>query len=111
MCGICGKVNFSSEIVDEWLIAKMCGALVHRGPDGQRVYTAAHIGLGQRRLAIIDLNPRAVAPLSNEDGSLWVTFNGEIYNFKELRSWLKSRKHTFTTETDTEVIIHLYEED
>jgi asparagine synthase (glutamine-hydrolysing) len=110
MCGICGKVDFSGRVVEPKLIETMCGALVHRGPDGEGIHTAPHIGLGQRRLAIIDLDPRAVAPLSNEDASVWVTFNGEIYNFKELRSRLIARGHTFKTETDTEVIVHLYEE-
>src|SRR6266436_9806486 len=110
MCGICGKVSFSGSTVERALIAKMCQRLVHRGPDDEGIYTAPHVGLGQRRLAIIDLSKAAVAPLSNEDGSIWVTFNGEIYNFQELRADLLAKGHIFRTATDTEVIVHLYEE-
>ncbi|HSF02354.1 MAG TPA: asparagine synthase (glutamine-hydrolyzing), partial [Solirubrobacterales bacterium] len=81
-----------------------------RGPDAQGIYTAPYVGLGQRRLSIIDLSDQAVAPLSNEDGSVWVTYNGEIYNFQELRASLTRRGHRFRTAGDTEVIAHLYEE-
>jgi asparagine synthase (glutamine-hydrolysing) len=110
MFGICGKVSFSGSTVERALIAKMCQRLVHRGPDDEGIYTAPHVGLGQRRLAIIDLSKAAVAPLSNEDGSIGVTFNGEIYNFQELRANLLAKGHIFRTATDTEVIVHLYEE-
>jgi asparagine synthase (glutamine-hydrolysing) len=110
MCGITGKVDFSGAIVDRALIETMCATIAHRGPDDERVWTAPYVGLGQRRLAIIDLDHRGAAPLSNEDGSVWVTFNGEIYNFLELRAELESKGHTFRTNTDTEVIVHLYEE-
>ena len=110
MCGICGKVDFSGEVVERDLIARMNRVQTHRGPDGEGVYVAPGIGLGQRRLAIIDLDPRAVAPMSNEDGSVWITFNGEIYNFRELRSELIGQGHSFRTDGDTEVIVHLYEE-
>jgi len=110
MCGIAGKVDFRGELVDRALLERMCGTIAHRGPDDQRVYVAPGVGLGQRRLAIIDLDPRAAAPLSNEDGTIWVTFNGEIYNFRELRAELEHRGHTFRTHTDTEVIVHAYEE-
>src|SRR4051794_38327529 len=110
MCGICGKVTTAGGVVAERLIDRMCAELEHRGPDGQGIHTGAHIGMGQRRLAIIDLDVRAVAPLANEDGSIWVTFNGEIYNFVELRKSLQALGHQFRTETDTEVIVHLYEE-
>jgi len=88
----------------------MCKTLVHRGPDDEGIYTAAYIGLGQRRLAVIDLSRRARPPLSNEDSSMWVVSNGEIYNFKELRDSLVERGHSFRSSADTEVIIHLYEE-
>ncbi len=84
--------------------------LRHRGPDDEGVYSAPHIGLGQTRLSIIDLTESATAPLSNEDNSIWVVFNGEIYNFKELRRELEAKGHTFRTRTDTEVIVHLYEQ-
>lgn len=110
MCGICGRVQFDGHPVERRLVADMCATLLHRGPDGEGIYTAPHIGLGQRRLSIIDLSPEATGPLSNEDGSLWVTFNGEIYNFRELRTELVERGHSFRTRTDTEVLVHLYEE-
>jgi len=110
MCGISGKVDFRGEVVDRALVSRMSSTIVHRGPDDEGIYTAPYVGLGQRRLAIIDLRHAAVAPLSNEDGTIWVTFNGEIYNFRELRSHLEEKGHTFRTNTDTEVIVHLYEE-
>jgi asparagine synthase (glutamine-hydrolysing) len=110
MCGICGKVDFTGATVSEDLIDRMCRTLVHRGPDAQGIHVGPGIGLGQRRLSIIDLDARGVAPLANEDGSIWVTFNGEIYNFRELRTQLEERGHVFRTATDTEVLVHLYEE-
>jgi asparagine synthase (glutamine-hydrolysing) len=110
MCGIAGKVDFSGAEVERSLVARLCSTLVHRGPDAEGIYTAPYAGLGQRRLSIIDLSSRAVAPLGNEDGSVWVTFNGEIYNFQALRADLERRGHVFRTATDTEVIVHLYEE-
>jgi asparagine synthase (glutamine-hydrolysing) len=88
----------------------MCKTLVHRGPDDEGIYTAPYIGLGQRRLSIIDLRNIASPPLFNEDKTISLVFNGEIYNFKELRRELKEKGHKFATATDTEVIIHLYEE-
>jgi asparagine synthase (glutamine-hydrolysing) len=91
-------------------IAQMCGTMVHRGPDDEGIYTAPHIGLGQRRLSIIDLRPIASPPLSNEDGTVWVVLNGEVYNFKALREALSEKGHHFRTGTDTEVIVHLYED-
>ena len=84
---------------------------MHRGPDDEGIYTAPHIGLGQRRLSIIDLAPDACPPLCNEDGTACLVFNGEIYNFQELRNQLQLRGHRFATNTDTEVIIHLYEDE
>jgi asparagine synthase (glutamine-hydrolysing) len=110
MCGICGQVNFTPTEVEHADLARMCEALVRRGPDGQGVHVAGQAGLAQRRLSVIDLRTAGVAPLSNEDGTVWVTFNGEIYNFRELRADLEARGHRFRTDTDTEVIVHLYEE-
>ena len=110
MCGICGKVSVTGEDVQRATLERMCATLVHRGPDDQGVYVAGRAGLAQRRLSIIDLSPDGVAPLSNEDGTIWVTFNGEIYNFQQLRAELSTRGHTFKTGTDTETIVHLYEE-
>jgi asparagine synthase (glutamine-hydrolysing) len=110
MCGICGTVSFKGFQGDRSIIAAMASTIIHRGPDDEGIYTAPHIGLGQRRLAIIDLSHAAAAPLTNEDGSIWVVFNGEVYNFETLRSELIAKGHTFRTSTDTEVLVHLYEE-
>ena len=110
MCGICGKLILNSdEAVDSALIQRMNGAMRHRGPDDEGIYLGRGIGLGHRRLSIIDLNT-GKQPISNEDGSIWVVFNGEIYNYRELREELTGKGHVFKTQTDTEVIVHLYEE-
>jgi asparagine synthase (glutamine-hydrolysing) len=90
-------------------IHRMCQTIVHRGPDDQGIYVQGHVGLGMRRLSIIDL-AGGRQPIHNEDGSVWVVFNGEIYNFPELRRELESRGHRFYTHSDTEIIVHLYEE-
>jgi asparagine synthase (glutamine-hydrolysing) len=110
MCGICGKLSFTRSDVEHAALSRMCGHLVRRGPDHEGIHISGRAGLAQRRLSIIDLQPGATAPLSNEDGTIWVTFNGEIYNFQELRVELSARGHVFRTATDTEVIVHLYEE-
>ncbi len=111
MCGICGVVNTDrGEPVDVRLIAHMRDTLAHRGPDDKGAYIGPGVGLGHRRLSIIDLRPEGRQPMANEDGSVRIVFNGEIYNFKEHREWLLSRGHRFKSRTDTEVIIHLYEE-
>jgi asparagine synthase (glutamine-hydrolysing) len=109
MCGIAGKFDFTGAIVEKSLIRHMCRELVHRGPDAEGIHTAPYIGLGERRLSIIDLSEDANPPLANEDCSLWVVFNGEIYNFAELRAGLIAEGHVFRTSTDTEVLLHLYE--
>ncbi|HZZ41094.1 MAG TPA: asparagine synthase (glutamine-hydrolyzing) [Acidobacteriaceae bacterium] len=110
MCGICGKVNFEREKpVSSGLLKRMADTIVHRGPDDEGYYLSGPVGLGFRRLSIIDL-ATGHQPLSNEDGTVWIVFNGEIYNFEELRDDLLSRGHIFRTRTDTEVIVHLYEE-
>jgi len=110
MCGICGKLNFDWEaLVSPSLIKAMADSIIHRGPDDEGYYFSGPVGFGFRRLSIIDLNT-GHQPLSNEDGSVWVVFNGEIYNYQELRADLKSKGHVFRTKTDTEVIVHLYEE-
>src|SRR5881397_2328726 len=87
----------------------MCGVLSHRGPDDDGFHLGPGVGLGMRRLRIIDLQTGR-QPIRNEDGSVWVVFNGEIYNFRELRRELESHGHMFYTATDTECIVHLYEE-
>lgn len=110
MCGICGKLNFEKDrTIGRPLLKTMLDTIRHRGPDGDGLYVQANIGLGHRRLAIIDLNT-GQQPLSNEDGSVWIVFNGEIYNYQELRRDLVSKGHTFRTQSDTEVIVHLYED-
>jgi len=118
MCGICGKVSLNKN-VNEALMRRMCSVLTHRGPDDEGVYVSqsaeriAHsvnVGLGHRRLSIIDLSEAGHQPMSNEDGSIWLVMNGEIYNFPELRKDLKQKGHVFKSRTDTETIIHLYEE-
>jgi asparagine synthase (glutamine-hydrolysing) len=88
----------------------MIAQLRHRGPDGTGVWSEGHVGLAHCRLSIIDLRAIAGQPMCNEDGTVWVTFNGEIYNFKELRKELEGRGHTFRTDSDTEVLVHAYEE-
>ena len=88
----------------------MIETLVHRGPDDEGVYCAGPVGLGARRLAIIDLSPAGHQPISNEDGTVWVTYNGEIYNFRQLRRQLEECGHVFRSATDTEVIVHAYEQ-
>jgi asparagine synthase (glutamine-hydrolysing) len=110
MCGICGKLNFDiNNEVDKGLIKKMCDTLIHRGPDDQGYYINKNIGLGMRRLSIIDLNT-GHQPISNENQKIWIVFNGEIYNYKELKQDLIKKGHQFKTGSDTEAIIHLYEE-
>jgi asparagine synthase (glutamine-hydrolysing) len=110
MCGICGKLVFDREaVVSPTLVKTMADAIRHRGPDDEGYYSAGQIALGFRRLSIIDLKS-GHQPLANEDDSVWIVFNGEIYNYQELRSFLLSKGHTFKTRTDTEVIVHLYEE-
>lgn len=110
MCGICGKLNFdTSKNVPRELLQSMADTIEHRGPDDEGFYMAGPVGFGFRRLSIIDLNT-GHQPISNEDGSVWIVFNGEIYNYQELRQDLLSRGHVFSTKTDTEVIVHLYEE-
>src|SRR4030042_6495878 len=110
MCGICGKINLNNEPVDEALLKRMTSYLSHRGPDDEGIYIKNNVGLGQRRLSIIDLSPLAHQPMSNEDGTIWIVYNGEIYNFPELREDLLKRGHTFRSKSDTETIIHLYED-
>jgi asparagine synthase (glutamine-hydrolysing) len=110
VCGICGKLNFDREArVSPELLKSMADTIYHRGPDDEGFYASGPIGLGFRRLSIIDLNT-GHQPISNEDGSVWIVFNGEIYNYQELREFLVSKGHVFSTKTDTEVIVHLYEE-
>jgi asparagine synthase (glutamine-hydrolysing) len=111
MCGIAGKLNLDpAQPVDEAIIRRMNAAQVHRGPDGEGVWIAGAIGLGHRRLAIVDLSPAGRQPMCNEDGSIWLVCNGEIYNHLDLRAALERRGHHYRSASDNETILHLYEE-
>lgn len=110
MCGIAGIVETHPEgLVDEAAIHRMCQAIVHRGPDDEGIFVKNGVGLGMRRLSIIDL-AGGHQPVFNEDKTIWIVFNGEIYNFPELRADLEKRGHRFASHSDTETIVHLYEE-
>jgi asparagine synthase (glutamine-hydrolysing) len=109
MCGIAGIVRWNDEPVFEHEIRTMCDLMVHRGPDDHGVYVAPGVGIGMRRLSIIGLET-GHQPMSNEDGTIWVVFNGEIYNYASLRHDLEQRGHVFKTTSDTECLVHLYEE-
>jgi asparagine synthase (glutamine-hydrolysing) len=110
MCGIAGIVSAAADDrIEATTIRRMCQSIVHRGPDDEGIFVKDGTGLGMRRLSIIDL-AGGRQPVFNEDRSVWVVFNGEIYNFPELRSDLEKRGHRFYTHSDTEVIVHLYED-
>jgi len=112
MCGIAGTLLFDPRaVVDKDSLFKMTRVIAHRGPDDEGVWADGAVGLGSRRLAVIDLSERGHQPMSNEDGSVWIAFNGEVYNFQELRRGLLAKGHIFRSNTDTETIIHLYEEE
>ena len=115
MCGIVGAVSATSQSVSSDTVRRMCEAIRHRGPDDEGYYFngpvegGASAALGMRRLAIIDLHT-GHQPITNEDQSVWVVLNGEIYNYRELRAELEARGHRFSTQSDTEVIVHAYEQ-
>jgi asparagine synthase (glutamine-hydrolysing) len=109
MCGICGIFDRSGQSIDPDLLNKMTTIIRHRGPDGEGRLVDGQVGLGHRRLSIIDVEGGA-QPIGNEDGSLQIVFNGEIYNFVELRKELETAGHQFKTRSDTEVIVHAYEQ-
>jgi len=115
MCGIIGALLFknSTFTITEQYITRMRDTMIHRGPDGAGVWISydGKVGLGHRRLSIIDLSEAAGQPMCNEDGSVWIVFNGEIYNHAEIRPELERLGHKFKTDhSDTEVIIHAYEQ-
>ena len=111
MCGITGVFHFDRDrVVDQALLDRSTDVIAHRGPDGRGTHIEGSVGLGHRRLAIIDLSDVAAQPLSNEDGTIWIVFNGEIYNFQELKEDLEKKGHRFKSRSDTETIVHLYEE-
>lgn len=111
MCGICGKLELrdGAPPVSVETLRRMLASIAHRGPDDEGIYRSGPVGLGHRRLKIIDLTT-GKQPLCNEDGTVWIIYNGEVYNFKELRSNLLQKGHRFKSTSDTEVIVHLYEE-
>ena len=110
MCGIAGLMTFDSSLPDDDLITAMIRQLSHRGPDNQHVYCDGPVGLGHSRLAILDLSDAGGQPMANEDKSVWIVHNGEIYNYVDLRRELLALGHIFRSTSDTEVILHAYEE-
>ena len=115
MCGICGILQYTKEKISADSVASMCRRMRHRGPDDQGIYIDTYasnlsLGLGHQRLKIIDLSESGHQPMSNERKTIWTVFNGEIYNYKELKAELVNKGHVFKSNTDTECIVHLYEE-
>ena len=109
MCGIAGVYNVDGRPVVVGVIKAMTDSLIHRGPDGEGLYVDGPIGLGHRRLAIIDLSPAGHQPMANETGDVIITYNGETYNFQKLRVQLEAMGHQFHSQSDTEVVVHAYE--
>ena len=110
MCGIAGIVDFKTRESNVSVVGHMLDLMAHRGPDASGIYQGATATLGHARLSIIDLSASGDQPIHNEDKTLWITFNGEIFNYPELRDDLVGKGHRFYTQTDTEVLVHLYEE-
>ncbi|ODS31244.1 MAG: asparagine synthase [Candidatus Scalindua rubra] len=118
MCGICGKLSYGSRLVDEALLKRMCKSFAYRGPNDEGVFVSSksqkskiHVGLGHTRLSVIDLSDAGHQPMCNEEEDIWLVYNGEIYNFKEIKTELEAKGHRFRSNTDSEVIIHLYEDE
>ncbi len=109
MCGIVGSVHVEPGGIDQALVRRMCALIRRRGPDDDGFYFGECVGLGMRRLSIIDVHA-GKQPIHNEDRTVWVVFNGEIYNYRELREDLQKRGHHLATSSDTECLVHLYEE-
>ncbi|MFH1593965.1 MAG: asparagine synthase (glutamine-hydrolyzing) [Candidatus Omnitrophota bacterium] len=114
MCGICGLIDNASGAISRDKIQAMTDKMTHRGPDNRGIYinleSSPKVGLGHRRLSIIDLSSQGTQPMANEDESIRLVLNGEIYNYKTLREELKNKGHIFRSNTDAEVAVHLYEE-
>ena len=110
MCGICGIVDYGDRPISPALVDRMRDVMVRRGPDDAGTEVRPHVGLGHRRLSILDLSARGRQPMSNEDGSVLLVFNGEIYDFEHLRRELDAAGHRFESHTDSEVLVHGYEE-
>src|SRR3982750_4212978 len=108
MCGIAGIVNVDGRPADKSLIERMTAAISHRGPDGSGETLHGPVALGNRRLAIIDLSPLGARPMTTDHGPHTITYNGEVYNFLEVRHELESLGHRFRSRTDTEVVLHSY---
>ena len=110
MCGIAGIFNLNGEPVSPVILRKMTDTIAHRGPDGEGFYTDNFVGLGHRRLSIIDLSPAGHQPMITPDGQFVLTYNGEVYNFQDLRAELQSLGHQFRSRTDSEVVLHAFAE-
>src|SRR6266481_7709890 len=110
MCGIVGAIHFKEQPIEARLIEQMSNVLKHRGPDDAGVFVEGQVGLGHRRLKIIDLSAAGHQPMSNADETIWITFNGEIYNFLDLRKELERTGKAFASRSDTEVVVQAYEE-
>jgi len=110
MCGIVGMVMLNQGRIDAKLFESMVDTLTHRGPDDKGIQYFENVALGHRRLAIVDLSSSGHQPMSNEDNTLWIVYNGMIYNYIELREELRNLGHKIKSDTDTEVILHAYEE-
>src|SRR5215471_17116638 len=110
MCGIAGVMHLGGEPVPETLLLRMTDALAHRGPDGEGHHVAGPIGLGHRRLAILDLSPAGRQPMSTKDERYVLTYNGEVYNFAELRAELEALGHSFRSRSDSEVVLQAWAE-
>ncbi len=111
MCGICGIYKFDkNKKINRKILNKITDIMKHRGPDDRGIFIDKNVGLGHRRLSIIDLSKKAKQPMCNEDKTIWITYNGEIYNYKDIKKQLEFKGHKFRSNTDSEVIIHAYEE-
>jgi asparagine synthase (glutamine-hydrolysing) len=110
MCGIAGILNTTHKLVNKGALERMIRVMSYRGPDDDGFYIDEFVGMGQCRLSIIDLSSAGHQPMPNADKSLWIVFNGEIYNYIELRTQLQAMGHKFISNSDTEVIIHAYQE-
>ena len=110
MCGIAGIINLDKRPLDKGILEAMVRSELHRGPDDKGFYVNGHVGLGHARLSIIDLSKNANQPMHNEDSHLFAIHNGEIYNYLELQEELIGLGHVFRSKSDTEVILHAYEE-
>ena len=108
MCGIAGLVNLNGNPAESVLLRRMTDAIAHRGPDGEGIFTDGCLGLGHRRLSIIDLSPAGRQPMQTSDGRFVLTYNGEVYNFQELRAELQAMGYQFRSRTDSEVVLYAW---